>query len=208
MSATTLSRLTPEERLSFEMEQFKALRDEILTAIRGQVDILRFGSAILTLLLATAGAGTENRPILRALIFTLFAPTVAWMTLIMWSSEVFRMMRAAVFIHGVEEQLLEDDAGHLGWEHWAHKPGEPDIEQTHTWTIRVMFGLIAAGSIAYGEYVLFGVANVTQWVSIGLTLVVAATVVSSIVVLWRMDHELNRLCKVYGSRASRRAAPS
>lgn len=194
--ATALD-LSSEQRTTFVVEEYKALREEILTAIRAQIDILRFGSAALALLLAAGGAATDNRPLLAGIIFVLFAPTVGATTLIMWSNEVFRMMRAAAFVFRLEDRLKSAvGTAVLRWEHEAHKPKDPDVERIHRWTIRIAFGVISIGSIVFGEYLLFGPADTDLWGSIALATVVVE-VSAAAAVLKQMDREIKRLLNPY-----------
>jgi hypothetical protein len=198
MPATTLG-LSSEERTMFVVEEYKALREEILTAIRAQLDVLRFGTAVLVVLLSTAGAAVKERPLPAAIAF-LFAPAVSAMTLTMWSAEMFRMMRAAVYIHALEDNLrtLANEEVVLGWEHKAHRKEDPDVEATHTWTIRIGFALVSFASLGFGEYLLWhGEAHADSAVRIVLTAGAVAATLASMGVLAKMAYDRHKLCRPY-----------
>lgn len=192
-------RLSSEEWATFVTEEYKALRDEILTAVRAQLDILRFGTAVLVVLLSAAGAAVKERPLPAAIAF-LFVPAVSAMTLTMWSAEMFRMMRAAVYILKLEDKLkaLANDEVVLGWEHWAHRKEDPDVEAAHTWTIRIAFGAVSFVSLGFGLYLLWwGDTRAGSSLRIALTAGAVAATLASIGVLAKMAHDRYRLCLPY-----------
>jgi hypothetical protein len=122
------------------------------------------------------------------------------MPLTMWSAEVFRMMRAAVYIHELEESLKTLAGGDvvLGWEHKAHREEDPDVETTHAWTIRIGFYLVSLASIGFGEYLLWsGNADTRSSVKIGLTAIAAVAALVSLAVLVTMAWKRHVLCTPY-----------
>jgi hypothetical protein len=198
MPATPLD-LSSEQRTTFVVEEYKALREEILTAIRAQLDVLRFGTAVLVVLLSAAGAAVKERPLLAAVAFV-FVPAVSAMTLTMWSAEMFRMMRAAVYIHTLEDDLrtLANGKVVLAWEHTAHRTQDPDVEAAHAWTIRIGFAVVSLASLGFGMYLLWhGDAHAGSAVRIALTVGAAAATIASMGVLLKMAHDRYKLCEPY-----------
>ena len=154
---------------------------------------------MLVVLLSTAGAAVKDRPLPAAIAF-LFVPAVSAMTLTMWSAEMFRMMRAAVYIHTLENDLrtLANGEVVLGWEHKAHRKEDPDVEAAHTWTIRIGFALVSFASLGFGEYLLWhGDADADSAVRIALTAGAAAATLASIGVLAKMAYQRYKLCRPY-----------
>lgn len=193
--------LSWEQRTTFVLEEYKALREEVLTAIRAQLDILRFGTFVLVVLLSAAGAAVKQRPLLAAVGF-LFTPAVSAMTLTMWSAEVFRMMRAAVYIHTLEENLraLANGEVVLGWEHKAHRSEDPDVEATHTWTIRIGFAVVSLASLGFGMYLLWygeGRNHAPSSIRIVLTAGAVVAALVSMGVLVKMAYDRHKLCRPY-----------
>jgi hypothetical protein len=150
------------------LHEFKALRDEIVAAFGTQVAILRFGSATLALLLGVAVTTTDRRPTVASVVFLLFAPLASYVTLVMWSAETIRMMRAAAYISGIEDRVnaLAEGDRLLNWEHAVHefrpqrrlgwtfrRTTYTDVESIYARAVVLMFLTISFGSIGLGHYV-------------------------------------------------------
>jgi hypothetical protein len=103
------------------MEEYRTLRQEILTAIGAQHTSLGFGAGTLGILIATGfNIASENHR-LTAAILGFLVPLASVVTLTVWLSEIARMLRAGSWLRGLERRVnraLGDRV--LGWEEWAH----------------------------------------------------------------------------------------
>jgi hypothetical protein len=148
------------------LEQYKALREEILATMGTQQTILGFGLATLGLVIG-AGLGLQrDAPVLTfGLIFTFFVPLFSAVVVMIWWGEVLRMVRAGDALaffeetineHGIKE--LEWLSPALGWESALRKCIEQSDPQNRMWRVHVLnlggiyaaFSLIAVVGIAMG----------------------------------------------------------
>jgi hypothetical protein len=141
------------------LTEYTALRDEILQAMRSQQSVLGFGTAALALLVG-AGLDVAERQA-SAVIFLVLLPFVAQLVLLVWGTEIFRLLRASDYLAHFEDRMA-DRLGErvLRWEWWirgAFDEGHawPDLERHQSVAIRLMFNLISVGSLALGTFSAF-----------------------------------------------------
>lgn len=148
--------------ITVALEEYRAIRDEIIKSIEVQQMVLNFAlGAVSVLLLA---AFNVDVPGVTVALLILVVPTMAGLAVLMWLSEVARMMRAGLFLHTAERKINTrfEDAP-LSWEKWAHgrdeRPPEldclPDVEGLQFKLVIPAFGLLAVASIAIGAALAF-----------------------------------------------------
>jgi hypothetical protein len=104
------------------LEEYKTLRQEILTAMSNRISILTFGLASISLVLSAsvskythddAGFGK----VLPGLALSLAIPAIAIFIIFMWLGEYERMQRAGRFLTTIEEKVnWEKRSKLLTWE--------------------------------------------------------------------------------------------
>jgi hypothetical protein len=108
--------------LDVSMEEYKTLREESLSSMKGQQTIFNIGTATMGVLVASA-FNFWDKPLLSGLILMAFIPLTAYLILFIWIGEVARMMRAGYFISLIEKKInshfKKEDV--LSWENWLRK---------------------------------------------------------------------------------------
>jgi hypothetical protein len=146
--------------MELALEEYRALRGEVLTTMQTQDGGLRFGVAALGIVSA-AGFAVWKDTAAAALIFLVVIPLVTVVVLIVWIGEVTRMMRAGRHIARLEELFCKriDDLPRpvMRWETNLRDPQSDitDWERHYSWSyhaIVVMFWLIGIASIGAGLY--------------------------------------------------------
>jgi hypothetical protein len=142
------------------LQEYSALRDEILTTMGTQDGTLRFAAATVGIVL-TGGFSIWNDTIPATLIFLVVVPYLCLMVLIVWMGEVTRMMRAGKHISLLEE-VFEDHVADLPEPvmRWERNLRDPTAESTrwarhYEWNylaIIFMFWSLGVVSIAAGVY--------------------------------------------------------
>lgn len=138
------------------MEEYKALRAESLTAIQMQQSVLRFGVAVLGIVLAT-GINVWGKFILSEFIFLFLAPTISYLLIVVWIGEVERMVRAGAFLARIEEKVntvFNHTQKALEWESWLRtkKNGKTPQVIWNYLAILSIFLSISLASIVLGIY--------------------------------------------------------
>jgi hypothetical protein len=146
--------------LELALEEYRALRGEIIATMETQDGGLRFGVAALGIVSA-AGFNVWDDTAAAALIFLVVVPFVSVVVLTVWMGEVTRMMRAGRHILKLEEvfdQRIEDlPSPIMKWETRLRDP-DSDVtrwERHYEWNyhaIVLMFWSIGILSIAAGLY--------------------------------------------------------
>ena len=106
------------DRFDFELQQYQALRSEIVRSMEDGNQIMGFGLAAIGLVL-NAGFGVQGT-LQGFIVFAVILPGMSSLVLSMWFSAQERTARASHFISGFESRLkatlcIEDDAM---WETW------------------------------------------------------------------------------------------
>jgi len=172
--------------VEISLEEYKSLRQEALTSMGTQQSILSFGTAALGILLAGA-FNVFGDALAAALIFLLFVPLLSHLVLVLWMTEVVRMLRAGFFLANIENEIsaLIGRDGILTWERWAH--ARPSAEERDKGDIRVVLrdvdrlnfqvvtGLlfsIALAGVAIGNYELMQLEGEHKVLVVSLNLLV------------------------------------
>lgn len=102
------------------MEEYKTLREEILTSMQMQQSILSLGGATVGIALSSAFATWEKSP-LPEFLFLVMVPTLTYLIVLVWLGEVGRMFRAGYFLSELEGKVNREFSGKglaLSWETW------------------------------------------------------------------------------------------
>jgi hypothetical protein len=144
---STAGRRNSVERIEFDLEEYRALRSEIIQSIDDGNKIIAFGLAAIGLVF---GAGLRYKDdLLGFLILGFFLPVLSALMLSMWFTAHERMARASHYLSGVEARIKSalNDAGSVSWEAWLRgNPNSWPKEHAGIW----LFGFIIACSIFMG----------------------------------------------------------
>src|SRR5215216_726651 len=88
--------------LDLAIQEYNALRDEILTTMQTQDGTLRFGAATIGIVIA-AGFNMWSDTVPATMIFLAVIPFICTMVLVIWMGEVTRMMRAGRHVQHIED---------------------------------------------------------------------------------------------------------
>jgi hypothetical protein len=113
----------------FELEQYRALRGEILRAMEDGNQVMSLGLAAIALLLGAALSARDSDA--AYLVLALFVPALSGLVLSMWFAAQERIARASFFLTGVETRVCAAlGTEHPCWENWLRRPN-PAGEPTH-----------------------------------------------------------------------------
>jgi hypothetical protein len=183
---------------SLLLEEYKTIRAEVTASIQAQISILAFGAA--TLGFSFAAASQTSNTGFRGMFLLVLVPLISYLILIVWFSEVMRMMRAGAFLMRLEKRFDEEfQRGALTWESTIfqvrcksrQRTFFEDPDTLRTFAITALFFGIALTSIAIG----WGSVSAYKWehwVAV-LAFAAAASVVVRLYVLRQGDiHRLAR----------------
>ena len=146
------------ERVEFDLEEYQALRAEIIQSMNDGNNIFAFGLAVVGIVL---GAGLQQEDaLLGFLILSFTLPIVSVLILSMWFAAQERIARASHYLSGLEVRIKSvcSDIDSVSWEEWLRtkKRNKPN-GVWHTWhfwsTERAgigLFGFIIVSSILIG----------------------------------------------------------
>ena len=139
------------------LEEYKALRAEVLTAMQMQYTTLTFGTATIGVLFGFgANVWKAKEPLAAEIVFLAAVPILAYLVLVIWMGELTRMIRAGAYVAFLEVRINRAVGERaLGWETFLH--GRDDADETRTehrrWNRAAIFFLyaaMAAAAIALG----------------------------------------------------------
>lgn len=109
-----------DQWLTVVLEEYKAVRAEILASMQQQQQVIAFGVTVLAAVGALTAASVDKHPLL-GLVLGLFGPVVSFVVMLMWIAEVERMTRAGTWVALMESRLRlafqqENLPSPLGWE--------------------------------------------------------------------------------------------
>jgi len=139
------------------LEEYKALRREILDTMRNQQMLVHVGAITIGLILAW-GFHEWDRSRIADLVFLVFVPAMAYVVLILWMGEVARMMRVGLYLADREKEIsasFTDHPGALNWENWLRTRSgkkEPHRVMLNYLAIVVLYLSAALVGIAVGNY--------------------------------------------------------
>jgi hypothetical protein len=141
------------ERIDFDLEEYRALRSEIIQSMDDGNQIMTFGLAAVGLVL---GAGLIHKDtLLGFLVLGFFLPVLAALVLSMWFAAQERIARASHYLTGVEVRIKSTFLGErsVSWEAWLRAP-KPGRRSEHFWSTEQagigLFGVIIVSSIVMG----------------------------------------------------------
>ena len=121
------------------LESYKAVREEIKTALTLQQNILSWTSVSVGVLLIFAFNVWQKSIIYTFIFFMVLFPSASYMYLNIWLTEVARMMRGGRYLHFVENGLntfSENDITPLLHEHWLRDTTNPKDNRHFTFGYR------------------------------------------------------------------------
>jgi len=151
--------------LGMVLEEYKSLRTEAMAARDAQLAVLRFGVAIVGVLVALGIALRDEEGALAGAFLCLIVPSVIFFVLELWVGEIERAIRAGSFVAAIEERLAlhfqdQAESAPMGWEIWLRQSVEGKrSEHTaasvgRTLVIFALFVVFMGGSAAAGAFAL------------------------------------------------------
>lgn len=146
-----------EEWLAVVIEQYKSTRLEALESIKSQTSILNIGVGSIGLLFG-AGLNFYEKPMLPEIIFLLFIPIFCGFILLSWFGEIYRMVRAGVFLAEIESKVNRyfsakkspPNEKALCWEQWlVNNTKLTQINVNYRGVVLLLF-LVASSAIFVG----------------------------------------------------------
>ena len=187
------------------LEEYRALRGEIVATMETQDGGLRFGVAALGIVSA-AGFNVWDDTAAAALIFLAVVPFVSAVVLTVWMGEVSRMMRAGSHIHRLEQFIQEQNPGLpepvMRWETRLRDPRSEITrwERQYEWNyhaIVILFWSIGIASIGAGTYrALWGEKPLGNTAAV--VVVAGVTLGAMLVVLFLVLRQLATVCETEG----------
>jgi hypothetical protein len=134
------------------LHEYDAIRSEIDHSLSNQVSILSFGAATTGLLVAAAATLWKDEALLAVLLLLFVVPAACFLVLAVHAGELVRMMRAGLFLFGLEVWingvlLGPGDFGRIvTWEHWAEiRKGRADVDAHNRRAVTLVFALLGLG---------------------------------------------------------------
>lgn len=142
--------------LEAAFEEYKTIREESLTAMQMQQAVLRYGLAIIGLLIATA-LNTWDQLILSGTLLLVFLPVVCYLIVMIWIGEIGRMMRAGQYLYKLEKKInlkIDDQNPPLNWEihlrDFSNTGETPQLRWNYLAILGILF-FFAAASVVLGN---------------------------------------------------------
>ena len=150
-----------DDWLSVVLQEYQAIRAEILASLQTQQSALAFGTATIGIL-AAAAVNVWKDKIVPEMVFLGAIPTLTYFVLVIWMGEVARMLRAGGFMLQLENRVNgyfshKGVARPLEWETRMRGkvPRDPDRRPMYVWNYRAiiwLFLLLSVASICIGTY--------------------------------------------------------
>lgn len=151
--AATPTSLQPGQAVEISLQEYAAIRGEILTSLSNQVSVLSFGAATVGLIVAATATLWRDEPMLAGLLALIIVPAICFLSLTVFLGEQVRLFRAGRFLHELERRLnqaakptIQAEHGHslLTWEQWGDiRRGEADVDRSIRRAITAVFVLLA-----------------------------------------------------------------
>lgn len=171
------------------LEEYKALRAEVLTSMQTQQGSLGFGTAALGIL-AAGGFNAWEHDLPAVLVFLAGLPTLSGLVVIIWMGELTRMQRAGAFVKTLEGRINAELAPlgkgeALSWEHFLRQYGLK-LEWNYR-AIVAMFAVVAFGSLIIGtaKGIDSGLSSGLVWVLFGVVTLVLGALTVFVASRWR-----------------------
>jgi hypothetical protein len=159
------------------LEEYKTLRQEILTTMSNRISILTFGLASISVILAASIAkytpdGTPFNTLFPGLALTLAIPVVSILILFMWLGEYERMQRAGSFLTLIEDHVNREEAPEgkeknlLSWETWLRK-NRGHMAYPYNMTVILLLLIsslsLMSGLLMVGPYIAWTAGQILKW---------------------------------------------
>jgi hypothetical protein len=173
--------------LDVVMHEYDATRAEIQSSLSNQVSMLSFGAATVGFLVAGAAQLWKDVVILASLPFLLAVPAMCFLTLAIYFAELIRIMRAALFLHELENSVneagrsmeLANKGRLLTWEQWKVRSTMfgPDMERHGGLMIPLVFAMLGLGFMITGYSRLHDTPGIHElWTTSGLFIAIYLSV--------------------------------
>jgi hypothetical protein len=170
-----------ELKLGVLIEEYKTLREEVLTAMTLQQAVIRYSVATIGALLVVGFSLFEKT--YSQYIFFGLVPLASYFGLTVWMGEVGRMMRAGKAVASLENKIntLFDDGSLMTWESYL-RSSEWGISKQMDWNYLAIIALHLGAAVSS---VWFGLVNVWDKYSADrlLTIALSQSALFTIVVL-------------------------
>jgi hypothetical protein len=170
------------ELLDFEVEQYRALRAEILRSMEDGNQIIGFGVAALALV---AHAGLTSKSATFAIfVFAVLVPLLGAVVLSMWFAAQERTARASHFLSGIERRITRDISKSATWESWLRGSGRAESSR-HFWSTEHaafgLFGTIIVSSVSFSATIHGSTAPLAAHIALFTTsIVLCATIAANL----------------------------
>ncbi len=147
------TRLSMPPEVTVHLEEYRALRNEVLQSIRSRLEILSFGLATLGVLI---GLSLQDKVIdtdFAGFVLAVFVPAAGCIIVIEWLSEVQRAKRASNHLWGIERRVnhaLQEPA--LSWEESLRSSQYQHMRifRYHHWAVVSFFTGVPAAAAWWG----------------------------------------------------------
>lgn len=149
MSSVSPELSTNRDPVQLDLEQYRALRAEILLTMTDSNQTMAFGLTAIGLVANVAASNYSTAA--GFLLLAIVIPVMSGFVMSLWFAAHERMGRAAYFLSGLERrfQTVQEWAGADTWERWL-RPSKADPARRHFWATQDaafgVFGLIAIAS--------------------------------------------------------------
>lgn len=146
---------TTVERVEFDLEEYRALRAEVIQSMDDGNKILAFGLAAIGLVLAS-GLNFKDS-LLGFLVVGFFLPILSGLVLSLWFAAQERIARASNYLSGVEVRIKSafGEVSGVSWEAWL-RARKPNGQSEHFWSTEHagigLFGVIITSAILMGLF--------------------------------------------------------
>lgn len=170
------------------MEEYKALRNEIILCLERRVTLLSYGLTAVGVLTAAGVAaltGPNNNEGAASVVFLIGVPLSAIFVLEIWFAETRRLRRASYYIYGLERSvnsLLPNGARGLRWEQGIRpNPADGRLRSSghfadHYKTISMFFVSVAAIASIFGVHTLIQIVPTAKNISTEIQWLAAFTI--------------------------------
>jgi hypothetical protein len=157
----------------WQIEQYRAIRSEVLDALKGQQWSLTAGNGVVAIVAPVLALASDGRGLdLVWLIWLFVLPALESATMRLWSVEVRRMVRAGKFLNILERRLdgrLDSPEEWRNWEALAHDEQFLAGVDTDTLLYHVVIpvhGLLATLWVGVGTFLAWRTSHGALWVLI------------------------------------------
>jgi hypothetical protein len=139
-----------------DLEQYRALRGEILRVMEDGNQVMSFGLAAIGIVISAGFTAKDTQ--VGFILFAGIVPLLSALVLSMWFASYERLSRASYFITGIEERLKRsiNRAELLTWDTWLRMPSKKSRSQHHFWSTEnsgvLLFAFLFIASIGLSVF--------------------------------------------------------